>query len=102
MRTISSGVFTAFDIADAAIRANGVDTASYIMSMALRINIVGVGKFIFAIGNDVSMGLRKSKMRRIRSGVLTETDSNLIDAKILIKQYLILGLRSKGCRIGVN
>lgn len=86
MRTISSGVFTAFDIADAAIRAKGVDTASYIMSMALRINIVGVGKFIFAIGNDVSMGLRKSKMRRIRSGVLTE-QIKLVDAKFLIKQY---------------
>lgn len=88
MRTISAGVFTAIDLADAAIRSaakGGVDPATFILNMALRVNIVGVGRLVIAIGNDISMGLRKSKMRRLRSQVMNE-QIHLCNAKLYIKQ----------------
>ena len=88
MRTISSGVFTAIDMADAAIRSymkSGGEPINFILNMALRVNFVGVGRFVIAIGNDVAMGMRKSKMKKIRAQAMIER-LYLLQAKLYIKQ----------------
>lgn len=88
MRTISSGVFTALDMADAAIRAvaeGGGNPGTMIMRMALRVNIVGLGRFVIALGNDIAMGFRRAKMRRIRLQAMTE-NIYLHQAKIYVLQ----------------
>jgi hypothetical protein len=89
MRTISSGVFTAIDMADAAVHScmNGTvaNPATFICQMALRVNIIGVGRFTIALGNDIAMGCRKSKMKRIRNKAMTE-HLLLQNAKIYIQQ----------------
>lgn len=75
MRTISSGVFTAVDMADAAIRGvinSGGNWVKGIMEFALRINIVGLGKFTINLGNDVAMGMMRGKIRNIRMNVMAE------------------------------
>lgn len=75
MRTISSGVFTALDMAEAAIQGiirSGGNWATGIMQFALRVNIVGLGKFTINMGNDVAMGLRRGRMRNIRMNVMAE------------------------------
>lgn len=88
MRTISSGVFTAIDMADAAIRSymkSGGEPINFILNMALRVNFVGVGRFVISIGNDVAMGMRKSKMKKIRAQAMIER-LYLLQAKLYIKQ----------------
>ncbi len=75
MRMVSSGAFTAIDMADAAIRSaikNGANWSKLIVDFVLRINIIGVGKFTVNLGNDVAMGMRRSKMRNIRMNVMVE------------------------------
>lgn len=75
MRSVSSGVFISVDMADAAIRGaikSGGNWAKGIMEFALRINIVGVGKFTINLGNDVAMGMRRTKMRNISMNVMAE------------------------------
>lgn len=57
MLTVATGTFTAFDTADAAIRAaieNGgfVNNPAFFVDFALRINIVGIGRFVIACHND--------------------------------------------------
>lgn len=86
MRTISSGVFTAVDMTDAAVRSymkSGGNWTVGIMQFALRVNIIGLGKFAINLGNDVSMGLRRGKLRNIRINVMAERLS-LTHAKLYI------------------
>lgn len=57
MLTVATGTFTAFDTADAAIRAaieNGglVNNPAFYVDFALRINVVGVGRFVVACHKD--------------------------------------------------
>ena len=61
MMTIASGTFAAVDIADAAIRSGGFNAACL-----LRVNFVGVGRFAIAVGVDVGMGIKRSKLRNER------------------------------------
>ena len=88
MRTISSGVFTAVDMADAALRSavkNGANWAKLAIDFALRVNIVGLGKFTVNLGNDVAMGMRRGKMRDIRINVMAER-LYLTNAKLYIRE----------------
>lgn len=70
MVTISSGTFTAMDIADATIRSavknGGVQNPLFIKDMILRVNFVGVGRFAIAVGTDLSMGHKRNKKRNER------------------------------------
>lgn len=65
MITVSSGTFVATDLIDAAVRAaisgGAINPASFVGRMALRINIVGVGRFVIALGTDIYMGIQKRK-----------------------------------------
>lgn len=87
MRTISSGVFTAIDMAAAAIetavKGGYADPASFIIRMALKVNIVGVGRFVIALGNDMSMGMRKYKMKGLRRRLMSER-LYLLESKLYI------------------
>ena len=80
MMTIASSTFTAVDIADAAIRAGGFNAACL-----LRVNFVGVGRCVVAIGTDIGMGIKKSKLEKERMLVHAER-LHLLNAKIFYKQ----------------
>ena len=57
MVTVASGVFTAIDVVEAAVRAaikNGGVNPKFFVDFAVRINIVGVGRFIVACKADAS------------------------------------------------
>lgn len=56
MLTVSTGVFTALDVGEA------IATQKYWVS----INYVGVGRFVVAIGSDVSWGLKARNVKKIR------------------------------------
>ena len=64
MRTISRGVFTAFDMSDAAIRAGlkcEGSLSKFAIDFALHINVVGVGSFIYAVGKDIKINAEEEK-----------------------------------------
>jgi len=54
MLTISKGVFTAIDVADAAIRSGGFNA-----TFLLRVNFIGAGSFCITACVDVGMGVQK-------------------------------------------
>lgn len=62
MISVSSGTLSAVDILDSAIRStieNGanLDNPKLYIDFVLQINIVGIGRFSFALGNDIKMGI---------------------------------------------
>ena len=79
MMTIASGTFTAVDIADAAIRSGGFNAACL-----LRVNFVGVGRFVIAIGVDAGMGIKRSKLVKERTKVMSQ-ELTLLNAKVYYK-----------------
>lgn len=80
MLTISTGTFTAFDVADAAIRSGGFNAACI-----LRINFVGIGRFAVAVGTDIGMGVKKSKRENERM-ILRGEQLELLNAKLFYKE----------------
>lgn len=75
MLTISSGTFMAVDMADAAIRGavkSGGTLPGFLSQFIVRVNFVGVGRFAVAVGCDVSMGAKKSKLEAQRSSIKTQ------------------------------
>lgn len=70
MLTISSGTFTAIDLADAAIRstieAGPPTTPAFWSKFVLKINFVGIGRFAIAVGTDVGMGVKRQKLIKER------------------------------------
>lgn len=90
MLTISTGTFTAIDLADAAIRtAVGKPGAcanpmAFFSTMILRVNFVGVGRFAIAITTDIGMGIKRNKYCKERI-VLCKEQIQLIDAKVYYK-----------------
>ena len=87
MLTISTGTFTAVDLADAAIRsvATAGATPAALGKFALRVNYVGVGRFVVAVGTDISMGIKKQSAERERMAARSE-QLMLLDAKVYYKQ----------------
>lgn len=87
MLTISTGTFTAVDLADAAIRsvATAGATPAALGKFALRVNYVGVGRFAVAVGTDISMGIKKQIAERERMAARSE-QLMLLDAKVYYKQ----------------
>lgn len=76
MLTISTGIMTAIDVADAAIeaaiKAKGVTNPAFAYNMIVKVNFVGVGRFAIAVGSDLSMGFRRGKAQNERSKVLSQ------------------------------
>ena len=89
MMTISSGTFMAVDLADAAIRSATNPTSAtlptFFANMALRVNFVGIGRFAVAVGADIGMGIKRSKLRNERIKLYNE-QILLCDAKVFYKQ----------------
>lgn len=80
MLTISTGTFTAFDIADVAIRSGGFNA-----TCLLRINFAGVGRFVIAVGTDVGMAVKKNKKENERTMLKVE-QLELLNAKMFYKE----------------
>lgn len=89
MLTISTGTFTAIDLADAAVRSavksGGVAAPAFLANMALRVNFVGIGRFVVALGTDVGMGIRRGRLRNERMRLHTELIA-LSSAKVFYRQ----------------
>lgn len=69
MMTIASGTFTAIDMAGAAIQGaakSGGNAALFAKEFLLNVNFVGVGRFVIAVGADVAMGIKATKLRNER------------------------------------
>lgn len=66
MLTISTGTFTAIDLADAAIRSaikNGPPTNPlFWKNFILSVNFIGVGRFVIAVATDVGMGIKRGSL----------------------------------------
>lgn len=66
MITISSGTFTAIDLADATIRSaikNGAPSnPAFWKDFVLRVNFVGIGRFAIAVGTDIGMGVKRNNL----------------------------------------
>lgn len=88
MLTIASGTFVAVDMADAAIVAglkslgNGVN---FTQTFFLRVNFVGIGRFVVALRADVSMGIKRQKIKNEKIQVYME-QLCLYNAKVFYKQ----------------
>lgn len=90
MLTIATGTFMTFDVADAAVRSaikNGANiyNPKLYADFVLRVNFVGIGRFAIAIGTDIYMGYKKSRLEKERLYLLSE-QLMLTDAKIFYKQ----------------
>ena len=87
MMTISTGTFTAVDMADAAIRSacKSVDTATFFSNLVLRINFVGVGRFTIAVATDTVMGISKASKRN-EIIKLQNQQIRLLGAKMFYRQ----------------
>ena len=88
MLTVAHGTFVAVDLADAAIRgalASGGNSAMFAKEALLRINIVGVGRFVVAVFTDLSMGLKRARLRNERLMVYGE-QQHLMNAKVFYYQ----------------
>ena len=89
MLTISSGTFTAVDLADAAIRsaieAGPPTTPAFWSKFVLKVNFVGIGRFAIAVGTDVGMGIKRQKLLKERMLYRSE-DGMLQVAKLFYMQ----------------
>lgn len=88
MLTISTGTFTLIDLGDAAIQAgikSGGESATFVTQFLLRVNFVGVGRFAIAVTTDISMGVKREKIRNERI-VLMSQQLHLMNAKVFYLQ----------------
>lgn len=75
MLTISTGTFTAMDLADATIRSaikSGGNKALFLKEFILKVNFVGVGRFAIAIGTEGVMEYKRNQARNERMQILSE------------------------------
>lgn len=90
MITISSGTFTAVDLADAAIRSalkNGTpQNPKFWADFVLRINIVGIGRFSIAVVDDIRMGVKRGRLRDERIALMSQ-QIHLYNAKVFYSQH---------------
>ena len=91
MITVASGVFTAVDVTDAAVRAaikNGGFGSGFVVDFALRINVVGIGRFVIACKTDaafISEDIQEAREKRNKSA--KEFEKRIADLKCLTLDY---------------
>lgn len=90
MMTISTGTFTAIDLADAAIEAaiknaGNVENPRFLKDFILRVNFVGIGRFAIAVGTDIGMGVKKQHLIKERMQYKAE-DGMLQTGKLFYMQ----------------
>lgn len=85
MLTVSTGCFAAIDLADAAIISTLKNVTpknpKFWYDFALRVNIVGEGRFIIAIVDDIRMGVKNNRKRDERISLMEE-QLFLLNAKL--------------------
>lgn len=87
MITISTGTFTAVDLADAAIHGavkSGGNGVVFLQQFIVRVNFVGIGRFAVAVGSDIKMGNERNKLRDERIKTVNE-ELHLMNARIFYK-----------------
>lgn len=87
MMTIASGTFMAVDLGDAAIRSaikSGGNWVAFGTEMLLKVNYVGIGRFAIALGTDMYMGHKRSRLRDERINVVGQMIM-LTNAKVFYK-----------------
>ena len=94
MLTVSSGIFTAIDIGDAAVHAASNPSIRdpsvgpapvFFVNMALRINFVGIGRFVFALGAEAGTSIHRHRAINERMQLCTKLIS-LTNTKVSYKQ----------------
>jgi hypothetical protein len=88
MLTIATGTFTLIDLGDAAIRGglkSGGNPAMFAKEFILRVNFVGVGRFAIAVATDVTMGMKRDKLRNERIAIFSQ-QLHLMNAKVYYMQ----------------
>ena len=88
MLTISTTTFTLLDFADATVRSafkSGGNLAVFMKGFLLRVNFVGVGRCALAIGTDVAMGIKRSRLRNQRIKAMSR-QIHLLNAKVFYLQ----------------
>lgn len=94
MLTISTTTFTLLDLADATVRSafkSGGNLAVFMKGFLLRVNFVGVGRCALAIGTDVAMGIKRSRLRNQRIKAMSR-QIHLLNAKVFYLQAAALRL----------
>ena len=59
--------------------------AAFLSNMILRVNFVGIGRFVIAVGTDVGMGIKRSRVRNQCLQMYSEQIA-LTNAKVFYKQ----------------
>ena len=76
MMTISTGCFTVIDLSDAAIRStlkNGTpENPKFWYDFLININIVGEGRFVIAVTDDIRMGIKRGRARNEHIALMNE------------------------------
>ena len=76
MMTISTGCFSVIDLSDAAIRStlkNGTPkNPKFWYDFIININIVGEGRFIIAVTDDIRMGIKRVRARNEHIALMNE------------------------------
>lgn len=88
MLTISTGTMTAIDLADAAIKSavkSGGINPAFVSNMIVKVNFIGIGRFAIAVGSDIKMGAKRSKLRNERIVAMNEYIF-LLESKTYFKQ----------------
>ena len=88
MLTISTGTFTAVDMADAGIRAvikSGGFNPATLGNFVLNVNFVGVGRFAIAVATDVGMGIKKGNKENERLDLVGQ-QLQLMNVKVSYQQ----------------
>lgn len=83
MLTISTGTFTAVDLADAAVRStitSAGNVADFATKFILRVNFVGIARFAVAVVTDVGMGTKRNDLvyERTRLELFREFNNDVI------------------------
>lgn len=92
MLTISTGTFMTVDLADAGIRAvikSGGINPMTLEQFIIRVNFVGLGRFAIAVGIDIGMGVKKTKVEYNRRRLVGEQIA-LSNAKLYYKNADLL------------
>jgi len=82
MLTISTGVFTAIDISDAAINKKGI----------FSVNVLGVGRFAIAVGQDVTWCLKARNVKKAKKIYKEIQDVSFIRNKTLMINFDYLNI----------
>lgn len=79
MLTISSGTMATIDFAGAAmesvVKSGGITNPAFLHNMIINVNFVGIGRFAIAVSSDMVMGIKKKKVKKEYSKMVSQVIS---------------------------